>query len=281
VERAPACALDPIEPAEELRSMSDHPETSDRPFFRALWLPLVAAASVLAAAPSGLQADAPVAGADRPSARAAAGPANPASDGPGSILGKIEDAAGAPLSGVRVTLHAAGGSGVLSTVLTDREGSFRLEGLGEGMYLVRVARLGYRLPEAEPVTLTDTAPSADLGVIVLEAQALRMTGTDGEGIVVHHALGLPGGGVGEGSATDLLRAIPQLEVDEDGSVRFRGARPAVIHLNGRPLRLRGVELATFLGLLPSDQVRRVEVIAHPSARRDPEGLGGVVNLVLR
>src|SRR5690606_19363516 len=67
----------------------------------------------------------------------------------------------------------------------------------------------------------------------------------------------------------------------EDQVRLRGNQSAAIHLNGRPTPLQGEQLAQFLRQLPGDRIDRVEVMPNPSARHDPEGVGGIVNIVLR
>ncbi len=248
-----------------------------------------AAALLLAAVPAGLHAEAPAPEQDRPPARGAAGPAASGSGGPGRILGRILDASDAPISTVAVTLRAASDSAVVTGVLTDARGAFRIEGLEEGAYFLHVARLGYGSRRSETINLSSAEPEVDLGTIVLQVEAIRVDGVDVEvdrppvvieaDRTVYDARQMPAAGTG--GVTDVLRQIPELEVDVDDNIRTRGNRAAAIHLNGRPLPIRGDELAQFLRQLPGDQVDRIEVMENPSARHDPEGLGGIVNIVLR
>jgi ferric enterobactin receptor len=79
----------------------------------------------------------------------------------------------------------------------------------------------------------------------------------------------------------VLRHVPALDVDIDGSVRLRGNQRVVIQLNGRTAPLRGQQLALFLQQLPASMLDRVEVIPNPSARHDPDGMAGIVNIVLK
>jgi hypothetical protein len=250
---------------------------------------VAAAALLLAAAPTGLHAEAPAAAQARPPAQGAAGPATPGSGGPGRILGRVVDATEEPISTVTVTLRAASDSAVVTGVVTDPRGAFRLEGLQEGAYFIHVSRLGYASRASETINLSAAAPEVDLGVITLQVAVIQVDGVDVEvdrppvvieaDRTVYDARQMPAAGTG--GVTDVLRQIPELEVDVDDNVRTRGNRAAAIHLNGRPLPIRGDELATFLRQLPGDQVDRIEVMENPSARHDPEGLGGIVNIVLR
>jgi outer membrane receptor protein involved in Fe transport len=84
-----------------------------------------------------------------------------------------------------------------------------------------------------------------------------------------------------GNAVDALRNVPSVEVDIDGKVSLRGNENVVVQINGRPSPMRGEQLGAFLAQLPANMVDRVEVIPNPSAKFDPEGMAGIVNVVLR
>lgn len=208
---------------------------------------------------------------------------------PGAITGRVTGAEGEPLQGATVTLRAASDSALVTGVVTDREGAFALRELPLDTYLLHVGRLGHRSRTSEVITLTAEAPTVDLGEIPLEASPILLD--EVEAVVdrpfmmveadrtVYDARAMPVASAG--SAVDVLRAVPELEVDVNSNVRLRGNQPVAIHLNGRPMPLRGEDLARFLEQLPGDQIARIEVMPNPSARHDPEGMGGIVNIVLR
>src|SRR6185503_2846546 len=83
-----------------------------------------------------------------------------------------------------------------------------------------------------------------------------------------------------GTSIDVLRNIPQVEVDQNNHVSLRGNGNVVVQINGRPTPLKGDQLGTFLAQLPSNTVKTVEVAANPSAKDDPEGTAGIINIVL-
>jgi hypothetical protein len=83
-----------------------------------------------------------------------------------------------------------------------------------------------------------------------------------------------------GTATEALRTVPELEVDVDGKVTARGATPR-IYINGRPAPMQGEALDNYLQQLPADRIDRIEVIPNPSAKYEAEGMGGIVNIVMK
>ncbi|HET9425383.1 MAG TPA: TonB-dependent receptor, partial [Gemmatimonadaceae bacterium] len=86
---------------------------------------------------------------------------------------------------------------------------------------------------------------------------------------------------GAANASEVLEQTPSIQVDADGKVSLRGNENVVVQINGRPTPLRGPQLASFLKSLPANTVDRIEVIPNPSAKYDPEGMAGIINVALK
>jgi hypothetical protein len=208
---------------------------------------------------------------------------------PGRISGEVADADGRRLETVAITLRSATDSAVVTGALTDRSGRFRVDGLAPGGYLLRVSMVGYLPRNSEEIVLTAESPAVDLGVIVLEVSAIELDAIEAVAEraamvveadrTVYNTAAMPV--ASSGTATDVLRAVPELEVDVNNNVKLRGNQTVAVHLNGRPTPMRGEQLANFLQQLPGNRIDRVEVMPNPSARHDPEGIGGIVNIVLK
>ncbi|MFT5885776.1 MAG: ferric enterobactin receptor [Arcticibacterium sp.] len=77
-----------------------------------------------------------------------------------------------------------------------------------------------------------------------------------------------------GTAVDVMRNIPSLQVDIDGNVKMRNAAPTLF-IDGRPTTLT-------LEQIPADAIEKVEIITNPSAKYDASGsMAGILNLVLK
>jgi hypothetical protein len=83
-----------------------------------------------------------------------------------------------------------------------------------------------------------------------------------------------------GTALDVLRNVPSVDVDIENIVSLRGNTDVVIQINGRPSPMKPAQLGNFLSQLPADVVDKVEVVTNPSARDNPEGTG-IINIVLK
>jgi hypothetical protein len=209
--------------------------------------------------------------------------------GPGRISGLVTNQEGQPLQTVGITLRSAADSTLVTGAMTDASGRFRIDGLMPGRYLLRVSFIGYKPRNSEPIEITPTNAARDLGTIQLEVSAIALDAVTAEAerseVVIeadrttYNTKAMPIASAG--TATDVLRAVPELEVDVNNNVKLRGNQAVAVHINGRPAPLRGEQLANFLQQLPGNRIERVEVMPNPSAKHDPEGMGGIVNIVLK
>ncbi|MFL5384995.1 MAG: TonB-dependent receptor domain-containing protein [Longimicrobiaceae bacterium] len=208
----------------------------------------------------------------------------------GEIRGIVRDAAsGQPLVGASIAVRSARDSALVTGAVTRADGSFRVEGLRPGAYYLRVSRLGYTTGTVSPVAVTPAAQSADVGVVRLAAGAVALQGitatteraevTTAPDRTVVSTRNMPA--VTGGNATDVLRNVPGVDVDGDGKVSLRGNQNVAIQINGRPAPLTGDALTNFIKQLPANLVDRVEVVPNPSAKYDPDGMGGILNIVLK
>ena len=77
-----------------------------------------------------------------------------------------------------------------------------------------------------------------------------------------------------GTAIDVMKNVPSVQVDIDGNVKLRNATPQ-IYIDGRPTTLT-------LDQIPADAIESVEVITNPSAKYDASGgNAGILNIILK
>ncbi|MES1225880.1 MAG: TonB-dependent receptor, partial [Bacteroidota bacterium] len=77
-----------------------------------------------------------------------------------------------------------------------------------------------------------------------------------------------------GTAVDVMKNVPSLQVDIDGNVTLRNSSPQIF-VDGLPTTLT-------LEQIPANAIESVEVITNPSAKYDASGGGaGILNIVLK
>jgi len=208
----------------------------------------------------------------------------------GDIHGRVVSAASnTPVAMATVSVRDSTRAAPLAQTTTDADGVFRVQGLPPGRYRVRIVAIGYAPRELPSIEIGATASSVDVGAVTLIAAPIVLPSVvvrgqqqqvelapDRSTYVVRDMPTTRGG-----TALDVLRNVPAVDVDIDNVVSLRGNTDVVVQLNGRPSPLKPAQLGNFLAQLPADLVDKVEVISNPSARENPEGVSGIINIVLK
>jgi hypothetical protein len=204
-----------------------------------------------------------------------------------AIQGRVVDEMrGMPLSNAIVVARLVSDTTQAGSAVTRADGSFRIERLRAGQYSVAAIYLGRTVRAPQPVTVSAQAPLASVGdlrvstVVALEGiqvVAERPPVVQAEDRTIYNVQEMP---AVSGGAADVMRTLPELEVDIDGNIKMVGGRGVTIFINGRPSPLSGEALTDFINNLPADRVERVEVIPNPSVRFGG-GEAAIVNVVLK
>ena len=212
--------------------------------------------------------------------------------GPGGPQGAVtativDDATGTPLPQATLALYALPDTAFATGGAADIDGAVRIDPVRPGRYVARVSFIGYDSRALDAFEVVAGAPVALGEVRLAEAAAVL-----GEAEVtarrefVEQQADRTVYNVQEqavtagGSAIETLQTLPSLEVDTDGNISLRGNQNVVIQIDGRPVPVSGAFLAALLRQIPAEKVERVEVIPNPSAKYEPDGMGGIVNIVL-
>jgi outer membrane receptor protein involved in Fe transport len=236
-------------------------------------------ALVLAAAGS-VQAQNPTPGQARPS--------GPPPSAIGEVLGTVVDTADkAPVPRASITVRTKKDSVLVTGAYTGPDGGFRVQGLRPGAYYLRAVSIGFK-PKNYTFEITDAAPRANVGSVPLTRIAVTLQSVQVAGerplVVIEpdrNTYRAKDIAPAASNASDVLQATPSVEVDADGKVSLRGNENVAVQINGRPTPIRGTQLAAYLKQIPANIVERIEVVPNPSAKYDPEGMAGIINIVLK
>jgi ferric enterobactin receptor len=231
-----------------------------------------------------------ISGVQLTSAQSPAGPATASQPpaAPGELRGKIVEAKSElPVARASVSVRIKGSTAILTGAIASADGSFRLQGLRPGAYTLRTTYIGFA-PTLKDVTITPAAPVVNLGNIAISRVAVelstvsvteeRTTVTVEPDRNTYRAKDIA---PAAGNASEVLDAVPSVQVDADGKVSYRGNENVAVQINGRPTPMRGTQLAAYLKTLPANTLERIEVVPNPSAKYDPEGMAGILNIVLK
>lgn len=207
----------------------------------------------------------------------------------GKVTGRVcEKSSGQAIEFATVALHDAATNAMMGGGVTDSAGVFTLTGVGVGSYTVECSFVGCH-PVTSGTFTVAKGRVADVGTIYLtEGEQLADVVVEGRrsSFVAH--LDRRVFNVGEdvmassGSASDLMQNIPSVEVDIDGSVSLRGSDNVTILIDGKPSAMvSGKTCADALNQLSASAIERIEVITNPSAEYKPDGVGGIINIVMK
>lgn len=188
---------------------------------------------------------------------------------------------------VNVTLLSVKDSTLIDGTVTDEKGNFTIKGVkANGSFILRLSFIGYKdvykdiKLKGKPLNVGTLAMNTNAEVlsgveIVAERQMMEYK-LDKRVINVEKNLVSAGG-----SASDVLENVPSISVDEDGAVSLRGNSNVKVLIDGKPSELLGNDLATVLSQIPASTIANIEVITNPSAKYDPEGMSGIINIKLK
>lgn len=81
-----------------------------------------------------------------------------------------------------------------------------------------------------------------------------------------------------GSAVDVLRSIPSVQVDSEGGVTFRGSSGFLVYVDGHQSVLEGTQA---LQQISAAVIEDIEIITTPSARYKTDGDVGIINIITK
>jgi Outer membrane receptor proteins, mostly Fe transport len=214
---------------------------------------------------------------------------SPVASGKGEVRGRVVTGDNQTPIGIATVELTASAGGTSRRASTRSDGTFRVEGLAAGHYRVSVRALGFTPKLLPTVDIAPSSLAVDIGTVSLAAAPLQLQSVDvtaqkqtvelapDRNTYVVRDMPTTRGG----TALDVLRNVPSVDVDIDNIVSLRGNSGVVVQINGRPSPLKPAQLGNFLAQLPAGMVDKVEIIPNPSARDDPTGAAGIINLALK
>jgi ferric enterobactin receptor len=215
-------------------------------------------------------------------------PGAPPPAGNGEIKGTIVDLkSSAPVARASVSVRAKSSGALVAGALAGPNGIFRVQGLRPGTYAVRFTFLGFA-PKSQDVAIAPDKPVVDLGTVQLDRAVVTLGSVDvvekQDAVTIEpdrNSYRAKDVAPAATNASQVLEATPAVTVDADGKVSLRGNENVAIQINGRPAPISGAQLGAYLKSLPAGLLDRVEVVPNPSAKYDPEGMAGIINIVLK
>ncbi|MCE5330726.1 MAG: TonB-dependent receptor [Bacteroidales bacterium] len=204
-----------------------------------------------------------------------------------TIKGKIVDASTqAPLDFVNIALFKQDAAAPTAGVSSDEKGEFLLPQVPKGKYTLRVSFVGYNTINL-PLNVTDKELNMGMIKLIENSKTLSEVEVIGQGTQMRFDIDKKVFTVDQniasagGSATEVLQNIPSVDVDNEGNVSLRNSSSVEVWINGKPSGLTADNRAQILQQMPAESIESIEIMTNPSAKFNPEGTAGIINLVLK
>ena len=202
----------------------------------------------------------------------------------GSISGKVIDKnSKQPIPYVNISVKLDGK--VITGGITQENGNFNIKNLELKEYVVDFQFIGYK-KQTITVNLNDTAKNVTLNTISLEEEAVQLEGVEivKEKSTYEQKIDRKIINVGKdlisagATAGEILNNIPSVSVDaQTNAISLRGNENVRVLIDGKPTN---IDPAQLLKQIPSASIKQIELITNPSAKYNPEGMSGIINIVL-
>lgn len=202
------------------------------------------------------------------------------------VKGKlIDQSENNPLEYASVAIYQVKDSSLVAGVVTDQNGKFTLDNLKSGDYYLLAQFLGYETKVISAISISKNQ-LLDLGTIFLSPNQKLLSEVEVSGRkfttmnqvdrqVYNSDNFLTSQG---GTATDVLRNLPSVSINAQGEISVRGTTGFVVMVNGKPTQSSPEAL---LAQLPANAVEKIELVTSPSAKYDPEGKAGIINIITK
>ena len=189
-----------------------------------------------------------------------------------------------PMEFANIVLFAESDSMQVNGTVTNKEGKFVLTGIKNGNYFLRASYIGYDNFFSSQIIIKNS--DRDFGKIYLAPKSIGINDVvvSGERAPISYEIDKKVINVSEnfsassGTAVDILENIPSVTVDIEGNVSLRGSGNFKVLIDGRPTIM---DPAEALQQIPASSIENIEIITNPSAKYDPEGTSGIINVILK
>jgi outer membrane receptor protein involved in Fe transport len=205
----------------------------------------------------------------------------------GTLKGFVFDAnSNQPLEYATIAMISKRDNKVVNGTITDMTGFFKIKNVEFGMYNIDITFIGYKTKRLENIAIKPNDKNIDIGNIKVEPAVEKI----GEAVVVAdrptmtYKIDKKVINVSQqhtsasGTAVEILETIPSVTVDIEGNVSLRGSESFTVLIDNKPTVL---DPSDALSQIPATAIENIEVITNPSAKYDPDGTSGIINIITK
>ena len=205
----------------------------------------------------------------------------------GVVYGTVVEAkTGKPVEFANIVIYSFRDSTIVSGGITNKNGEFNIDKVRYGKFFVEIQFIGFGKQTIPEVIIRPDRKVVNLGSIALafDTEILEEVTVDASRERIEYRLDRRIVNVSQdiisagGTAVEALENVPGVQTDLDGNVSLRGTESFLVLIDGRPSPVQGSEA---LQQIPAETIESIEIITNPSARYDSEGVGGIINIIMK
>ena len=174
---------------------------------------------------------------------------------------------------------------IITGGITDENGMFTIKDVPKGKSILEVQYIGFTSYSTN-IEITDKNNILNIGTIALKEDSTTLnevvvraeTSTVVQKVdrkVINVGKDLISAGT---TASELLNNVQSVSVDsQTGNISLRGNENVRVLVDGKPTNISAAQL---LKQIPSTSIKSIELITNPSAKYNPEGMSGIINIIL-
>ncbi|WP_442846223.1 TonB-dependent receptor domain-containing protein [Leeuwenhoekiella sp. H156] len=203
----------------------------------------------------------------------------------GSVSGVVIDTQlNQPIPYATVVIMTGTGE-TLTGGITNDDGVFEITKIPEGSYTVKIQFIGYE-PVTRELLVDRDHRETNFGNINMDAVPAELDAVNvvAERTTIEQKIDRKVINIGKdlttagATAADIMNNIPSVSLDQQsGALTLRGNSNVQVMVDGK---LSNIAPDQLLKQLPSNSIKKIELITNPSAKYNPDGMSGIINIVL-
>jgi len=191
-----------------------------------------------------------------------------------------------PVEYANIILYKQADSTLVTGAVTDATGKFFIKEVPYDTYYLIANFIGYNKFIINDIKISSDSKFFKIDTIFLEqaTQELAEVGITATKDYIKYEIDKKIVNVSQnpsasgGSAADALLNTPSVSVDIEGTVSLRGSSNFKVLIDGKPTTLDPNDV---LQQTPASMIENIEIITNPSAKYDPDGTSGIINIVMK
>ena len=197
----------------------------------------------------------------------------------------IDNQTSLPIEYASVALLNQTDNSLVTGVVTNKNGVFTIQNIQTGNYKIKIYFVGYEIQYLEN-NLVENNQVLNLQTIklqrsnqILEEVVIKGTkATSYNKIDKQYYKSDQFATANGGNAIDVIKNLPSVTVNGQGEISLRGSNGFMVLVNGKPVL---TDAQTVLSQMPANTIENIELITAPSAKYDPDGKGGIINIITK